>query len=380
MPQEKGSEVLIAGAGVIGLSIARSLHRRGFTRITVIDRSEPGCEASYAAAGMLAPQAEADRADVFFRFCRASNLMYPEFTRDLKEETGVDIEFDDSGTLYLAFTESDLVELSRRWEWQDGAGLRVERLSAEETHRLEPFVSPESLGSLFFPEDRQVENRLVVNALLKYAELNGIKVIPGKEAAEIVVRSGGASGVRLADGIVLEADKVVIAAGAWTSRIKIEGRETAVAKVRPVRGQMISFRTAKRLFSRVIYSPRGYIVPRRLGRVLAGATSEDAGFDNTITEAGIDAVWKNAVEISPGLANLAIDEKWSGLRPFCEGGRPFIGEVPGIGNLYAAVGHYRNGILLAPITGETVADLIAEGKAGEFVESFGRDASVAGVQ
>lgn len=378
MSQEKGSEVLIIGAGVIGLSIARALHKRGFGSITVLDRSQPGREASFAAAGMLAPQAEADRADDFFRLCQDSNRMYPDFAGELLEETGIDIEFDDEGTLYLAFTEHDLVELNRRWEWQRSAGLSVEKLSAEETRRLEPFVSADALGSLFFPEDRQVENRLLVRSLLTYAARNCINVTGGSEAEELVLSSGRAGGTRCSNGEFFEAETVIVAAGAWTSRLKGLGIGSGVPEIRPVRGQMLSFRASEQLFRKVIYSARGYIVPRRHGRILAGATSEDVGFADRVTDDGIDSVLSNAIEISPRLANQSVDESWSGLRPYCDGGRPFIGPVSGCEGLYAAVGHYRNGILLAPITGEIVGDMICGAKATDF--PVNSDASAAGAE
>lgn len=371
------SEVLIAGGGVIGLSIARAMRKRGAGKITVIDRSKPGREASYAAAGMLAPQAEADSPDIFFRFCRRSNEMYTRFAEELLGETGVDIELDNEGTLFLAFTESDLEELGRRYEWQSGAGMRVEHLAAEDTHRIEPFVSPDSLGSLYFPDDRQVENRSLLKALIGFAERNGIEVISGTEITTVSEISGAAV-ANAADGRRFEADTLVIACGSWTSLIKGAGPGSGIPEIKPVRGQMIAFQSAKRFFSKVIYSHRGYIVPRRLGRILAGSTTEDAGFEDKTTEKGIETIRQNALEISPSLENLKIADKWSGLRPYCSAGKPFIGRVPGNERTWAAVGHYRNGILLAPLTAEIVSEGIVSGVESEFLREFGRGPARAG--
>lgn len=356
---------------MIGLSIARALRKRGVNGISILERSTPGRAASYAAAGMLAPQAEADSPDEFFRFCRASNEMYPDFAAALLEETGVDIEFDEAGTMYLAFTEEDLVELSRRYEWQSGAGLRVEHLAANETHRLEPFVSPDSLGSLYFPDDKQVENRRLLDALVEYARLNAIKIFPYTEVKKVLTAGERIAGVETADGTVFKAGAVVLATGAWTSHIQGAEQFAGLPAIKPIRGQMISFHGAKRLFARVVYSPRGYIVPRRSGRVLAGATSEDVGFDDRVTDAGVETVFENAVEISPSLANLRIEEKWSGLRPYAREGRPFLGAFDGIEGLFVAAGHYRNGILLAPLTAELMAERIVNRNDHEFLRIFG---------
>jgi glycine oxidase len=363
------SSILIIGGGVIGLSIARALHKKGFTDIEILEKGLVGREASYAAAGMLAPQAETDRPDTFFRFCHESNKLYPAFAEELLDETGVDIELDRRGTLYLAFTERDVAEIRRRYEWQKAAGLEVAHLTLRETHKLEPFVSPDSVESLLFPNDGQIENRKLIEALRKYADLNGIDVIENAEVERLLTDCGKIRGVVTGGGREHPADAVVLATGAWTSLIK--GADSSLPKIKPIRGQMISFHTAKRLFERVIYSPRGYIVPRRFGRILAGATVENVGFENETTAGGIEFIRDHALEISPGLENLPIDEKWSGLRPFAADGLPVLGEVPEAENLYIATAHYRNGILLAPLTAEITAEKIGGGKESEFLEAFG---------
>lgn len=369
MAETHTSEILIVGGGVIGLSIARALKKRGAGTITVIDRSTPGREASYAAAGMLAPQAEADSPDGFFRFCRESNRMYTRFAEELLDETGVDIELDDEGTLFLAFSDADLMELSRRYEWQSGAGMRVEHLTAADTHKLEPFVSPDSLGSLFFPDDRQVENRALIKALLEFARSNGIGIVPDTEIQS--VSETAAAAALSTDGRRFEAGTLIVAAGCWTSKIEGATPETGIPEIKPVRGQMIAFEAAKRFFRKVIYSHRGYIVPRKFGRILAGSTTEEAGFEDRTTDEGIETIRENAVEISPSLANLKIADSWSGLRPYCTTERPFIGRVPESERTFAAVGHYRNGILLAPLTAEILAMQILDGAESEFLKIFG---------
>lgn len=371
------SEVLIVGGGVIGLAIARAMRKRGAGRVTVVDRSAPGLEASRAAAGMLAPQAEADSPDAFFRFCRESNELYSRFALELQDETGIDIELDDEGTLFLAFSDEDLVELEARRRWQSESGLRVEKLSTDETKELEPLVSRHTMGSLFFPDDRQVENRILVKALIRFAENNEVEVIADNGINMVEEVRGSA--VAISDGGArFEAGTVIVAAGAWTSLIKGADPGAGIPEISPVRGQMIAFRTPRRQFRKVIYSHRGYLVPRRSGRLLAGSTTEHVGFSDRTTDEGVAAIRENAREISPGLAELEVADTWSGLRPCRPGGRPFIGRAPGCERIYAAAGHYRNGILLAPLTAEIVADSAINGVNSEYLDYFGTSPARAG--
>ncbi len=363
----KFSDVLIGGGGIIGLSIARKLHQKGIRKITILERRAIGKEASYAAAGMLAPHAETDKLDDFFYFCNESNLLYPRFAGEIFDETGVDIELDKSGTLYLAFTEEDAAEIRRRFQWQKSTGLQVEHLTARETRQTEPFISPDVLESLYFPNDWQVENRKLLRALQKYCEINKIETRENAEIKNLLIENGKVIGAET-ESEKFTAETVVLATGAWTSLIK--AGNVVLPQVKPIRGQMISFHTAKRLFGKVIYSPRGYIVPRADGRILTGATVEDAGFDKSVNESGIALLRNHALEIAPGLVNLDIYESWAGLRPLAADGFPVLGKFAEIGNLFVATAHYRNGILLAPLTAQILADKIAENLDSKYLKIF----------
>jgi glycine oxidase len=360
-------EVLIIGGGVIGLSIARELHKKGVNEITILERSALGQESSFAAAGMLAPNAETDKADDFFHFCSESNRLYLQFAEELYAETGIDIELEKSGTLYLAFTEADVREIRHRFEWQRKADFDIEHLSPTEVHKLEPFVSPDLREALFFPNDWQVENRKLLAALKKYAESNVFEIVENAEVKSLSVKDGNVYGVQT-DEQKFAAKKVILTTGAWTSLIKADG--FAMPQVKPIRGQIISFKTAKRLFQRVIYSPRGYLVPRLDGRILAGATVEDSGFDKSNTESGVEFLRDAALEIAPSLVNLELNEKWAGLRPFATDGLPILGAFPEIENLFIATAHYRNGILLAPKTAEIIADAILGNAESKYLKIF----------
>lgn len=361
-------DVLIIGGGVIGLSIGRELHKQGVGRITIVERGEIGKEASYAAAGMLGPQAEANAGGPFFDLCVQSRDLYPAFAAELLEETGVDIELDRNGTLYLAFTDDDASEMLKRYEWQTRTGLEVEHLSADEARRAEPFVSTTVRTGLFFPNDWQVENRKLLIALQKYAELNGIEIRESIEINSLISEAGKITGAA-SETESFFAGKTILATGAWTSFIKLDDLGMPI-NVKPIRGQMISFQSAERQFQRVIYSPRGYIVPRVDGRILAGSTSEDVGFDKSVTGAAVQHLREMALEIAPCLVNLEIVDKWAGLRPMASDCLPVLGEILGYRDLFVATAHYRNGILLAPLTGKLMASRIAENKESEHLRAF----------
>jgi len=370
MNHSKSSDILIVGGGIIGLSLARELRRKGARKITVLERgAATGRESSYAAAGMLAPHAECEKTDDFFRFCRESSALYPNFAAELFDETGVDIELDRNGTLYLAFTEMDSTEIRRRYEWQKKSKFSVEYLSATDARKTEPFVSPDVREGLFFPDDWQVENRKLLHALEKFAEFNDIEIITNAEIKRLSFENGKIVGAETGAEKFF-AEIVVLATGAWTSLVKTGEMNLSLPHIKPMRGQMISFHTAKRLFSRVIYTPRGYIVPRADGRILSGATVEDVGFDKSTTEAGVEFLRQNALEISPGLAGLEIAEQWAGLRPFAADGLPILGAFPEPENLFIATAHYRNGILLAPLTAKILGDKITGNSDSKYLDVF----------
>ncbi len=358
-------EILIIGGGVIGLSIARELHKRGVGRITLVDKGVCGEESSWAAGGMLGPQAEANEGGAFFDLCSASRDLFPALAAELLDETGIDIELDCGGTLYLAFTDEDVTEVHKRFRWQRQAGLAVEHLSSEAVRRTEPYISPDVRGALFFPNDWQVDNRNLVTALKRYLENAGIGIRENTCVDSLIVEGGMVIGARTAAGNIF-ADRTVLATGAWTSLIKL-GLADFTVKVEPVCGQIICFRSRPGLFKHVVYSRRGYIVPRADGRILAGSTTENVGFEKAVTDAARAGLRKMAEEISPFLGTLPVVDSWCGLRPFAADGMPVIGEIAG---LFLASGHYRNGILLAPLTAKLAAANMIDGEDSEFFKPF----------
>src|SRR5829696_446192 len=348
----KGSaDVVVIGGGVIGLAIARALALRGVRDICLVERAGLGTEASFAAAGMLVPQAEADAADDFFALACRSRDLYPSFAASLREETGIDVELDTTGTLYLALTEHDQEEIKKRYEWQTRAGLSVELLDAREARELEPCISDATLGALRFPNDIQIENRRLLSALANSVKNLGVTIATETSVDSLIIEGNRVSGVQTGRGSI-NCSIAVVAAGTWSGFIK------PAPLIEPVRGQMVCLEAKPQLTRHVIYSPRGYIVPRQDGRLLTGSTSERVGFAKFVTAGGISTILRNAQEISPAVSSLRIVDTWAGLRPRAADGLPVLGPCGEIDGLFYATGHYRNGILLAPLTGELISEAI----------------------
>lgn len=366
--EAKIANVVIVGGGVIGLSIARELARRGVHDMVVCDKGELGKEASWAAGGILAPEVEADCADEFFKLACASRDLYPEFAQALREETGIDIELETTGTLRVAFTEQEEIELRQRYEWQRQAGLRVEWLDAADVCRLEPGVSSDVQCALRFPDDWQVENRKLVQALIAANQKMGVRLLSNCHVTSLHVDRDRVVSAETADGMIA-ASGVVLCAGAWSSSLSIAGA-TVPIEIEPVRGQMLCFKPTPQIARHVIYSQRGYLVPRRDGRLLAGSTSEHVGFDKRLSAEGIDSIKSMAIEISPRLEGASIIDSWAGFRPRAADDLPVVGPNAEIENLLYATGHYRNGILLAPITARIVAENIVDRRKSPWLESF----------
>lgn len=359
------AEVVIVGGGVIGLTIARALAMRGVRDILLIEKNEFGREASWAAGGILAPQVEADHPDDFFRLACASRDLYPQFTGELVSESGIDVEFDTTGTLYVGFDDKDEIELRRRLEWQLSEGLRVAWLSGDEARREEACLSAAVRCALRFPDDHQIENRKLLEALIRANRKLSVRELNQCEALRLTAGHDEVSGVETSQGFI-STRKVVIAAGAWTSMLDLP--ESIF--VEPIRGQMLCFKTEPQFARHVIYSSRGYLVPRHDGRLLAGSTSERAGFEKRVTDDGVSQINSLAREIAPTLAGLPCIDSWAGFRPRAGDGLPVLGASDRIKGLFYATGHFRNGILLAPITGDLIADEITHGRRSSLLEPF----------
>ena len=363
------SDVIIIGGGIIGLSLARELARRGRS-VALLERHQPGREASWASAAMLAPQGELSEG-AFLQLCLAGNRLYPEFRAELEAEIGVSCYHREAGTLALAVTEEDEADYRHTFARQRADGLEVEWVSGAEARALEPALSEHIRGGLYLPGDRHIENRQLVPALEQACRRLGVEIACGAQVREILVEHGRAVGAATCLGD-WHGGIVVNAAGAWSGDI---GTPDAALRppVFPVRGQMLAITLpAPNFLSRVVRSPRSYLVPRHDGRLFLGATMERVGFDKRNTVWGIAKLLAGALELFPGLEGCAIQEMWAGLRPGTPDNHPILGETSLPGYLMAT-GMFRNGLLLAPMIARTMADLITTGRTPELIADFNLD-------
>ena len=362
-------DAAIIGGGVIGCAVAWRLGQAGL-RVVVIERGEIGREASWAAGGMLAPLAEANQADAFFELAVASRAMYADFARELHETTGIDIEYRTEGTLYLALSDADEKELEHRWQWQREAGLNIKKLSADCVRKLEPSLTSKLRWALKFPDDHQVDNRRLMLALEAAARKAGTEFWTQTEAIEVEILHSQVSALKTTQGVV-QTKTVILAAGCWSSFLKTnEDRAMKHFLVEPVRGQMVALVMPVPALQHVVYSSNGYLVPRLSDYIIAGSTTEKVGYDKRITTDGIASILERAIEIAPVLAKQMVKETWAGLRPKTKDDWPILGTDPHFNGLVYATGHYRNGILLTPITAQAISELVTRGESAINLDPF----------
>ena len=364
------TDVLIIGGGIAGLGIARELAHRGLS-VTICERHHPGREASWASAGMLAPQGELSEG-AFLRLCLESNRLYPAFRAAVEEETGIRCYHREAGTLALALTDEDEAEFRYTCARQQADGLEVTWISGEEARAIEPALSERVRGGMSLPGDRHVENRLLAPALEQCCRQLGVEIACGAQASRILAEGGRATGRATGVETVLgayHAGMVINAAGAWAASIGVPD-ESLRPPVFPVRGQMLALTLPRPDFlSRTVRSPRSYLVPRHDGRLFLGATMERVGFDKRNTVWGVNKLLNGAMELFPELEHCCIQEMWSGLRPGSLDNHPVLGltSLPGY---LLATGLFRNGLLLAPVIARTIAELATTGRTPELIAPF----------
>ncbi|MBO0736661.1 MAG: glycine oxidase ThiO [Alphaproteobacteria bacterium] len=359
----------MVGAGVLGLGIAWRLAQANCP-VTVYDRAEAGRGASWAAAGMLAAAVETEPGEEdLLALTLESQRMWPRFARELETAAGVSVDYRDEGTLVVALTRDDAAQLRHTYDFQKSLGLELEWLSGAEARHREPHLRPGVPGAVFSPRDHQVENRRLVRALATAARSAGALLRERDPVRELEVGGRRITAV-LTDRGRDPADVVILAAGAWSR--EIAGIPPAyLPPVRPIKGQMLALRMdpLAPLLRHVIWIPRGYLVPRRDGRLVVGGTVEERGFDDSLTAGGLLALLEGAWRAVPGIEELPILETWVGFRPGSRDDAPMLGPS-GIDGLVIATGHHRNGILLTPLTVEAISAYVLTGRLPASLEPF----------
>jgi glycine oxidase len=350
-------KIIVVGAGVIGCATAYELAKAGCA-VTLLERATPGAEASGAAAGMLTTPGEpADTA--FHHLAIASWRLYPAVAAELRERTGIDVEHVTRGTSYPLFTAQDLRQAEARAASALDAEFGIEAWDRAEVHAREPALSSKVNGAMFVGADHWVNNPRLVVAYAQAAVSAGVVLQTGCSVSRVVVEGGRIRGV-VAERERIEADAVVLAAGAWTAALTESfGRPLPVE---PRRGQMVALTHVPPVLRHCVHGDDVYLVPRPSGELLVGATVERVGFQRAVTAEGVAGLLQAAIELVPGLAGLPISRTWYGFRPWAPDSLPILGPWPGIDGLWVATAHFRNGILLAPVTAQVMRDWILTGR------------------
>jgi glycine oxidase len=343
---------MILGGGIIGCALAEELARHG-QRVLMIERGRLGAEASTAAAGILAAQMDVPTPGPLFDLCQAARRMYPRWIEHLERRSGISVGYHVDGILYLAMSGREESAMDRQIRWQTKLGLTVERWSRKDVQRHEPAVDGSVKRAFLFPTEAQVDNVRLMQALAAACAHAGVELREQTSIRRLLIREGAVHGVETDQG-TLEAPIVVNCLGSWAS---MGGAFPLPLPVEPVRGQMLAFRAPKRFLRHAVMSPRAYMVQRRDGRLLVGSTIEFAGFDKVLTLEGMHAILSGLHQMSSVVKTCTFLDAWAGFRPYTKDKLPILGKTS-IDGLYVATGHFRHGILLAPITAKVMAELM----------------------
>lgn len=362
------ADVIVIGAGVIGCSIALRLAQNRL-RVCVFDRSEPGAEASAAAAGMIAPQGEMTEPDEFFRLCEASRDLYASFAAEIKELSGRDVDYRRDGTMLVAIEEPECHQLESIYQAQTRLGLPVECLSAKDIRERVPQLSHDIRYGLSIPGDHCVDSERLTVGLVQACRQLGIAFCTHTAVARLNVRHGRVESVGIAESFqtsTFSAGQFILAAGCW-SRELVEPLGI-VLPMEPCRGQMLEFDTATD-FPMVVRAGGHYLVPRSGGRIAVGSTMEYVGFEKAVTGEGLRSILEGVGRLTPLVKDFRFRRAWAGLRPDTADHLPILG-CGELTNFFFATGHFRNGILLAPVTAQLITELVLTGSTSRSIEAF----------
>jgi glycine oxidase len=356
--EKRSFDAIVVGAGVIGLTCAWRAAQRGLD-VVVLDRSTPAAGATGAAAGMLAPIGELTFGEQrLLELTLAAAERYPGFVAELEELSGSDTGYDRRGALHVALDRDESAQLRRRHQLQRSLGLEADWLTPRRCRDLEPGLAPSITAGVHAPNEGAIDPRALCAALLAALEREGAELRSGAAVNEAVIEGGRIEGVRTEAGEEVLASHVVLANGCWAGQSDWLPRH-ARPQVRPVKGQILTLRGSAEepVCERIVASERVYLVPRSDGRLIVGATVEERGFDTAVTAGGVLELLREAYRLLPEIAELKLVEATAGLRPGTPDNLPLIGDGA-LEGLVLATGHYRNGVLLAPLTADRVADVL----------------------
>ena len=348
-------DILIVGAGVVGLTTALKLAERGVA-VTLLDRQQVGREASWAGAGMLPPGNLANAVTPEARLRSYSHSLWPEFAADLIARTGIDIGYHICGAIEVGSIDNahELESQASRWRTE---GIRIERLSVPEVQRHVADLDAQFDNAIYLPDFGQVRNPRYLQALKACCLQRGVEILEHAQALDIRLRDDKIAEVRVGDR-TLQFDRICFAAGAWSSSLLQPLGFTV--PVMPVRGQIVQLQLPAPPFRCVIELGKRYLVPRRDGLILIGSTEENAGFAKHTTTEGISGLLEFAKSLVPSLAHAEVVHTWAGLRPGSPDELPLLGRVPKFSNVFIGAGHFRSGLQMSPATGTILADLMLD--------------------
>jgi glycine oxidase len=353
----RSPDVIVIGGGVMGTACAWQLARRGAS-VVVLERSVPGAEASTAAAGIIGAHAEASEPGPMTRLMLASLRRHTVWSEELRDATRIDVGLRLDGILRIGTERGSRRALTKKTRWMAAARMAVEPVDARAARALEPELGPCD-GGVLFPKDGRIDPPAFFRAVHVAARRAGVSFRTGTYVRAVDVRGDRARGVVLEDGRSIEAGAVLVAAGSWTKLIAGDGLDDV--PVIPARGQIVELTTPAPCLGRIVMGPRCYVVPRDDGRALVGSTLEFVGYRREVTARAVRDLLDAAIEMVPALADATLSGSWCNFRPYTQDTLPFLGpaRVPG---LFVATGHYRTGILLAPITAEALAAAVSGDK------------------
>ena len=367
----RAADVIVIGGGLIGSSIALRL-AQGKLQVLVFDRGEPGAEASSAAAGMIGPQGETAEPDAFFALCAASHALFPDFVEEIEDLSGQDVDFRRDGSLLLATDEKQVAQLEKLFWNQSRAGLPLERLTLASLPQKMPGLSKKVRLALGASEDHWVDNGKLTRAVIEAAQRLGVRFYARCAVEHLSVRENHVEAIQTSSGLTggeptfFSAACYVLAAGCWSGGLATQaGLPLAM---QPCRGQMMEFESPREI-PYVVRAGTHYLVPRSARRIVVGTTAEYAGFEKTVTADGLQSILKGAMRFAPFLKDCAFLRAWAGLRPDTPDHLPVLGYSK-LDNLILATGHFRHGILLAPITAQQISQLVISRSTSLSLEAY----------